>query len=133
MYRGGYMRDDQELILNEICWIVDKRNAWAKRRMHYRNKLRSIAIADPRYQDVLSKYIEVNRERTSINVHTKRLRALLKSIQAKLVSDQNAGYQRIDIYLDDGRCTSISREEIAHHAREHEMDIYMAQLFTMAG
>jgi hypothetical protein len=119
------------IVLNEICWIVQQRNEWAKRRQHYRNKFRyyrNMSAVDQ--ADLHAKYEQINNERLKLKPYTKRLRNLLKKIEGLLNSDSNAGYDRIVIDLD--TVVIVRREEIAARAKDYEVDLYMANMFKGA-
>jgi hypothetical protein len=127
------------IVLNEICWIVQQRNEWAKRRQHYRNKVyrsqfisRSKFSNEERAQFIL-KFKEVNDERSALNVRTKRLRGLLKKINGVLRSDKNAGYDSIEYTIGNSDiCKIIWRGEIGARAKDYEVDLYMANMFKGA-
>jgi hypothetical protein len=128
------------IILNEICWIVQRRNEWAKRRQHYRNKIyRSKYVRGPKlsqeeFATLAAKYKQVNGERLSLNVHTKRLRTLLKKVDGLLHSDKNAGYGAVAVGVNGDILgyKIIRRDEITARAKEHEVDLYMASMFKGA-
>lgn len=127
------MNSTISILLNEICWIVQQRNEWAKRRQHYRNKFRRILKMSPAEQMQLSAdYKTVNSERVKLNKHTKRLKYLLKKIDARLGSDHNAGYARIVFNPTPDSIEIIHREEIAVRAKEYEVDLYMISMFKGA-
>lgn len=127
------MNGVNNIILNEICWIVQQRNEWAKRRQHYRNKFRRISKMTPDEQVQLhTAYKTVNAETAKLNKYTKRLKYLLKKINARLGSDSNAGYARIVVNPTPNSAEIVHREEIAVRAKEYEVDLYMTNLFKGA-
>jgi hypothetical protein len=122
------MNGISNIVLNEVCWIVQQRNEWAKRRQHYRNKYRYYRNMTADEQVNLdAKYEAVNSERAKLKPYTKRLRSLLRKMEGLLGSDSNAGYDRIVFGLDE--LMFIKREEIAARAKEYEVDLYMANMF----
>lgn len=124
-------------VLNEICWIVQRRNEWAKLRQHYRNKIyRSKYLSRSKFSDeeraqFILKFKEINNQRLVLNAHTKRLRSLLKKINGALHSDKNAGYDSIEYAVGEDDCKIIWRGEITARAKEHEVDLYMASMFKV--
>jgi hypothetical protein len=127
------MNGVNNIVLNEICWIVQQRNEWAKRRQHYRNKYRRILKMSPAEQMQLhADYKAVNAERSKFSKYTKRLKSLLKKVDARLGSDHNAGYARIVFNPTQDSIEIIHREEIAARAKEYEVDLYMANMFKGA-
>lgn len=127
------MNGINNIVLNEICWIVQQRNEWAKRRQHYRNKFRRILKMSPVEQMQLhTAYKSVNAERAKLNKYTKRLKSLLKKVDAHLGSDHNAGYARIVFNPTPDSIEIIHRDEIAVRAKEYEVDLYMANMFKGA-
>lgn len=108
---------EQQEFLNEICWIVNQRNIWAKKRQHYRNKMYRGGLKLPSLKHLsspesiptssntanLPEELKValdslNAERVKLSKFTKRLRYLLKQINGHLVPDSNAGYHCIKFY-----------------------------------
>ena len=127
------MNGISNIVLNEICWIVQQRNEWAKRRQHHRNKFRRILKMSPAEQMQLhAAYKAVNAESAKLNKYTKRLKFLLKKIDARLGSDSNAGYARIVFNPTPDSIGIIWREEISVRAKEYEVDLYMINLFKGA-
>ena len=125
------MNGVSNIVLNEICWIVQQRNEWAKRRQHYRNKYRYYyGMTADEQNNLDAKYEAVNAERAKLRPYTKRLRSLLRKIEGLLGSDLNAGYDRIVFGLDE--LMVIQREEITARAKEYEVDLYMANMFKGA-
>jgi hypothetical protein len=125
------MNGIDNIVLNEICWIVHQRNEWAKRRQHYRNKFRyyhNMSLVDQANLEL--KYEAVNRERLKLKPYTKRLRNLLKKIEGFLGSDSNAGYDRIAFGLEE--MIVIRRKDIAARAKDYEVDLYMINMFKGA-
>lgn len=120
---------EQQEFLNEICWIVQQRNVWAKRRQHYRNKYRHFSKMTADDQSNLdAKYEAVNAERFERNKFTKRLRFLLKQINAHLVNDSNAGYHAIRIEKKDQPLHDVNRREIASRALTYEADLAISSM-----
>lgn len=127
------MNSIDSIVINEICWIVQQRNEWAKRRQHYRNKFRRLSKMRPAEQMQLhAAYEAVNAERAKLNKYTKRLKSLLKKIDARLGSDHNAGYARIVFNPTPDSIEIIYREEIGVRAKQYEVDLYMTTLFKGA-
>lgn len=127
------MNGVNNIVLNEICWIVQQRNEWAKRRQHYRNKFRRILKMSPAEQMQLNAdYRTVNAESAKLNKYTKRLKSLLKKVDARLGSDHNAGYARIVFNPTPNSIEIIHRGEIAVRAKEYEVDLYMTNFFKGA-
>ena len=127
------MNGINNIVLNEICWIVQQRNEWAKRRQHYRNKFRRILKMSPAEQMQLhAAYKSVNAESAKLNKYTKRLKSLLKKVDARLGSDHNAGYARIVFNPTPDSIEIIHRDEIAVRAKEYEVDLYMTNFFKGA-
>lgn len=82
----------------EICWIVDKRNKWAKQRKSLRNKYYRLSSIYRRSEEAAKakvNYSRHNESRLELRVYTKRLKALLREESLKLISDKNAGYSFI--------------------------------------
>jgi hypothetical protein len=127
------MHGINNIVLNEICWIVQQRNEWAKRRQHYRNKFRRILKMSPAEQMQLhTDYKTVNAESAKLNKYTKRLKSLLKRVDARLGSDHNAGYARIVFNPTPDSIEIIHRDEIAVRAKDYEVDLYMTNFFKGA-
>ena len=76
-----------------------------------------------------AKFKQVNDERLNLNVHTRRLRTLLKKIDGTLNSDKSAGYEAI-VTGELLNFKIIRRDEITARAKEHEIDRYMASMFN---
>jgi hypothetical protein len=84
--------------LLEICWIVDKRNKWAKERRSYRNKHYRLYKKDKKSEETAkakAAYHKHNDLRKELSIFTKRLKFLLREEKLKLISDRNAGYSFI--------------------------------------
>jgi hypothetical protein len=127
------MNGINNIVLNEICWIVQQRNEWAKRRQHYRNKFRRILKMSPAEQVQLrTDYKTINAESAKLNKYTKRLKSLLKKVDARLGSDHNAGYARIVFNPIPDSIEIIHRDEIAVRAKDYEVDLYMTNFFKGA-
>lgn len=127
------MNGINNIVLNEICWIVQQRNEWAKRRQHYRNKFRrfdSMTLAEQvRLRET---YKAVNAESAKLSKYTKRLKFLLKKMDARLGSDRNAGYARIVLNPTPDSISIVHREEIAARAKEYEIDLHLLNFFKGA-
>ena len=79
----------------EICWIVNKRNKWAKERKKLRNKHYRCKINKKSTEETKNIKLEFNRHnylRIVLNQYTRKLKHLLKQENLKLISDKNAGY-----------------------------------------
>lgn len=138
---------EQQEILNEICWIVNQRNIWARKRKHHRNRLyrsglkiqamKDLAIiasqdltdADQRQAELHAQlkvaFDSVNAERLGLKKFTKRLKFLLKQINGRLMPDSNAGCEAIRIEKridspDDGY--QWRRLPLYRHVHRHEIE-----------
>jgi hypothetical protein len=107
--------------IDEICWIVNQRNIWAKKRSSlrhkvlYAQKIGKLELA----KDLAAEYTAHNELRHALNTNTKRLKYLIKEVGCKLNSDRNAGYRSIVLL----RSRSwLSKEEIAGAALAYEAE-----------
>ena len=107
--------------VNEICWIVSQRNAWAKKRSSLRHKVLyakktgKVELTDA----LMAEYTAHNELRHALNTNTKRLKYLVKVVGCKLNSDRNAGYRSIVLL----RSRSwLSKSEIADAALAFEAE-----------
>jgi len=114
----------------EICWIVDKRNKWAKERKKLRNKLYRSEIDNKSTEEECENIkLEFNRHnylRIVLNQHTRRLKSLLKQENLKLISDKNAGYCAIVPSHVDMPNFLIKRTPWGQFDKEHIADLAMS-------
>lgn len=83
------------LELAEVCWIVNQRNEWARRRGMVRHRLyRAINSNKPEtfISELKSEFEHVNSEKILFTKYTRRLRFLNKKLQVKLFRNGSAGY-----------------------------------------
>lgn len=154
---------EQQELLNEICWIVNQRNVWARKRQHHRNKLNRSRLklesfkhfSQPEYSllidsqtklhnELKAAFDSANAERSKLIKFTKRLKFLLKQIDANLVSDANAGYSAVEIrkQIDAAAegtiagaqsnrykiSSHVNRDEISDRALVHETNLAISNM-----
>lgn len=147
---------EQQEFLNEICWIVNQRNIWAKKRQHYRNKMYRSGLKLPSLKHLASSegtstssntanlpeelkvaLDSLNVERVKLSKFTKRLRYLLKQINGHLVPDSNAGYHYIKFYKPSGLVEDslfgniiikVQRDEIVKYSLIYETNLAISSM-----
>lgn len=116
--------------LSEICWIINQRNQWARRRGVVRHRLYRARMSSRNRHKVPAlqeEFDRINSERLRLRAHTGRLRALVKKTDARLISNSSAGY---DAILFRGSLRIINRDEIPAIADEYEMQLAISVMLA---
>lgn len=111
-----------DYIYEEICYIVDARNEWARKRNSLRFKLMyAIDARKPNQivKELEKKFNDHNAKRHELNERSSRLRSLLKESNGKLISDKSAGYKGIRFNWGAAEEKTVEREQIKRLAANH--------------
>lgn len=115
-------------LYEEICFIVNARNVWAKKRNSLRHKLsyaRDWKKPQRTIKALEKQYKAHNDKRHKLNKYSLRLKRLLKKTNGRLISDSNAGYKSIVFYTHANSRTwlhksvSLKRDEIQRLAASY--------------
>ena len=115
----------------EICWIVDQRNKWARRRGIARSKMnyaRDSSKPKNKIKRLVLSFAKINAEKEKLRKYTLRLRRLLKKENCFLRSDSSAGYDAIVIRNSSSQIGLIERTQISVIAADFEVNLQIQKM-----
>jgi len=122
-------------VYEEICFIVNARNEWARKRSSLRYKL-MYAVDNRKPIEIINKlkreFEAHNKLRHDLNKHSFKLKRLLKQTNGKLISDRSAGYCQIRFYPEPYSTFSWSLDGARVVEREQIKMLAMNYLFRCA-